>query len=121
MLKLTQREIDKIAIKETVDYEIRNGRSNPIYVNKPEYDISSGDRFIEVKGTTHNYGNIGLKKSQYNFLKTTNNWYLYLVVNIGTNNIKLYEFTQKEIEDKFNDWLIEYKIRIPLYYLEIKI
>lgn len=113
---MTKPDIDKMAMEIVINFERKEGREPKIVTNKG-YDLISGNRLIEVKGTTHGYGNIGLKKRQFNSMKENTDWYLYLVSEINSIMPKLYIFSSNEMDENFDNWLVELKLRIPKNYL----
>jgi hypothetical protein len=73
------------------EFELRNGR-NPKRVDRSGHDIESDERRIEVKGRGRGWENVVLEPQSYEKMKETENYYLYVVANVNSEEKSEWEF-----------------------------
>ncbi len=106
-------EIEVLSRKKVVEYEINRGRE-PIEMSKtnPGYDMESInkvtgeiERFIEIKGTTGSWKNMGVSISSTQFSDAQDkgsNYWLYVVDNVDESYAKVYAIQNPAMKiDKF--------------------
>lgn len=107
-----KKNVAKQAIDFVVAYEKRKGRKPEVLPEGRGYDVLSSRRKIEVKGVSHKKPPF-IKFNQYNFkaLQREDNFYLYIVYNIGDQS-KLLILDKNEVLRRAK---FEYGWAIPLW------
>ena len=113
---MTNQQIKQAGYKAVVEYESNNEREcektercGTDYISRKNGRIV---RRIEVKSTLKSSLNFRwLEKNEFDALKKHNNFYLYLVTNAGSQNPKVWPYTQRQILQKKPKRTVKYSIK----------